>query len=816
MKDLSIETDLVRKLNSRRSILFIGSGFSCDAVDFNKDSLPTASALAEKIATINSTESYGDLKYISDRVISEGHSDALIRLLRRTFSIKDVQEHHRVIASLPWQRVYTTNYDLCFEQAAKEVGIDYATIDVSSDSLSELKRDKLCIHINGSLKNLSTDTLNSSFKLSDSSYLSTDSIESSQWFYPMQRDFEEASAIIFIGYSLYDIEVRKILLDSLSIKNKVYFITYDKPDERSLYIFEKFGSVLPIKTSGFSEIFKNFHEEEDEEESTLRVISSYHHHPSKTGAKDSDVDRFLLTGDIEDSIIDSFLSKNNELSAPMLIFRNEINKAKELVKNNSNILITSDLGNGKTIFLKILCSLLAQSSYDMYNINSLNNNVYHDIESLSKSKKRSILIFDAYDKYMDALSFIDNLNSQNITLILSSRTSSHEYFFSQFKFKNLNFINIEIDELDSDEIISLIDIIDNIGLWGDKVSFSEEAKINLIERKYKSQLSLTLLGIINSPVIISKIKNSSRSLLEVADYKKTIFTICLLSFLDLPLTKSFISEVSQNRAIFDLKLLKQDAFIEFFDVDRDKAKTKSSLFSLSFISNVLDSNYIIDELLSIVSYLGDTRRDLHERKELQKNILRFSIVERLLPPSGRKPNLTRYYENLKRALPILKEDPHYWLQYGMAMLTYNDYSKAERYFTSSYSLAKNRIHYYTQHIDVQSSRLNLMKASDRSLDLSITERFKLFEDAHAKLCKVNNDHHKYRQIHLYKDVFELIYSELSPKNKTSFEFAFKHVKKDIAKMQIDDPRASQNKAVKNIDVMATDCLNVILTLRQVN
>lgn len=201
--------ELLRKVSSRRAVLFLGSGFSCDAVDFNKDSLPTASILATNIAKINNMNSFDDLKYTSDRVISDGYGEELVKLLRRTFTVKDVQEHHQIISALPWQRVYTTNYDLCFEQAAKNVSIDYATIDISNDSLVELKRDNLCIHINGSLKNLSIDTLNTSFKLSESSYLSSDSIESSQWFYPMQRDFEEASAIIFIGYSLYDIEVKK-------------------------------------------------------------------------------------------------------------------------------------------------------------------------------------------------------------------------------------------------------------------------------------------------------------------------------------------------------------------------------------------------------------------------------------------------------------------------------------------------------------------------------------------------------------------------------------------------------------------------------
>ncbi|MBS0858353.1 SIR2 family protein [Providencia rettgeri] len=811
MSCVEINSELLRKVRSNRAVLFLGSGFSCDSTDFNQQYLPTANILAQKIAKIINAESYDDLKYISDRVIDEGYSEALIKLLRKTFSVKQVQPHHETIASLPWHRVYTTNYDLCFEKAAQQIGKDYTTIDVSIDSISELKKQNLCIHINGSLNNLDHETLNNSFKLSESSYLSTDSIENSQWFYPMQRDFEEASAIIFIGYSLYDIEVKKILLDSLSIKNKVYFVTYSIPDERSAYIFEKYGTILPIQTSGFSEIFKNF--KSDDDNIPLRILNNYHYNPTSVTIKDSDTDRFLLTGDIEEPIIDSFISKFNKLSAPILIYRSEINKAFELIKNRSNVLITSELGNGKSIFLKILCSILSQNSYDVYQIESINNNIYSDIEKISQGEKTSILVFDSYDKYIDILKFTDRLHSANIILVLSARSSSHEYYFSKIKFENISLNEIELDELDHDEVLELINIIDNTGFWEDKASLNIDAKISLIDRKYKNQLSLTLLGLLNSPVILSKIKESSSVLINNKNFKKTIFTICLLSFLDLPLTKSFISEIAQNRAIYDQELTKQQAFLSLFDIDKSRAQTKSSLFSLSFISNILDSNYIIDELLSIVENLGDTKNDLHEKKELQKNILRFSIVERLLPSSGRKASLTRYYEYVKRALPNLKEDPHYWLQYGMAMLTYNDYTKAERFFKNSYSLASNRVLYHTQHTDVQYSRLNLMKANDKSLDLSITDRFKLFEEAHIKLCAVDNDIHRYRQLHLYKDIFDMTYNSLSNKNKTYFEFAFKRIISDIDKLDADDYRLANSKTVKSIRRMASDCLNIIVSAR---
>ena len=79
----------------------------------------------------------------------------LIKLLENEFTIKEVSPEHVTVMSLPWIRVYTTNYDLCAEMAYKEAHKDSPnemTSVVLSSRVSENIQRPVCVHLNGSMQ----------------------------------------------------------------------------------------------------------------------------------------------------------------------------------------------------------------------------------------------------------------------------------------------------------------------------------------------------------------------------------------------------------------------------------------------------------------------------------------------------------------------------------------------------------------------------------------------------------------------------------------------------------------------------------------
>ena len=136
------------------------------------------------------------------------------------YTIKKISESHKTILAPKWRRVYTTNYDNVVLLAMRENGKVVKNIDPNDSAKHYFKEDNVCVGINGSIESLKDDVILEGFKLSTASCLSPDSFVTSKRFPSFKKDLERASAIVFVGYSLYDIEIQKILFESPEFKKE--------------------------------------------------------------------------------------------------------------------------------------------------------------------------------------------------------------------------------------------------------------------------------------------------------------------------------------------------------------------------------------------------------------------------------------------------------------------------------------------------------------------------------------------------------------------------------------------------------------------
>jgi len=768
--------DLLRKISSGNAVLFLGSGFSADARGVGDEDMPLAAPLANSIGDLGNFDGEGDLRYAADRFLDNYDPRTLIQFLRQNFTVKSIQQHHKDIAAAHWRRIYTTNYDLCFERSAADSGRVVTTVDISDAPASYAGMSDLCVHINGSINSLSTDSINNSFKLSTASYLSPDSFLTSSWHFPFQRDLEFCSAIVFVGYSMYDIEIQKILHENEHYAQKTYFITRPSAKERSNYTLSKFGKILPISTKGLGYAIANSGAANDVSSTELMLASLWLYEPKEktVDVRDSDVDSFLMRGEIEDYIIDSALAQNT--GSPILINRSELLYAKEMLSAGANIVITADFGNGKSVFLRQLRSLLARESFSVFTADFKDSHQHDDLDQLIKSGKKSFLIIDSYEQNIELVRHFAEQNPSNVQLILGARTNIHERCRTDLTERGLTLSEVVIDDLESEEIDQFIDIVTNAGYWGEKAALAPATKRDLIVNTHKKQLSLNLLGLLESPQMISRVKNLLEPFLSNSRRKDTIFAIALLSTNDFPLTSSLISDIAMNNEIFTAELRADEKFNQLFHIKGSRVDAKSSLFALALISHQFPSTYIVDQLLKIVEMLGDTRSEVQERRDIQKSLLRFSIVERLLPERHRKQNLVRYYEQVKLKISWLQTDPHFWLQYGMSQLTYKEYDKAQGFFKQAYAFAAQRHDYHTIQIDTQQARLFILRALEAP-DSASAQGY--FTDANQLIRKLPSDAQTFRQVERYRDVFDQIYSKFSGGGKAYFEQACRGLLADV-------------------------------------
>ncbi|WP_159907584.1 SIR2 family protein [Caballeronia humi] len=755
---------LVETISGGRAVLFVGSGFARNAIALDGTKFPTAEVLARDIGTLGGFDSDNDLRYASEKYLRMNSGDQLVTMLLDAFTVKEVLPHQKIIATAPWRRIYTTNYDLVIEEAAKSTGLRIEPADLSDSPKDYLAKKSTCVHLNGSIRNLRAEDLNNRFKLTSSSYLSAETFTNSAWHFPFKRDLEMCTALVFVGYSLYDIEIQKILYENPDFAQKTFFVTSPTVSERERFTLAPFGNCLTIGAESFAEHITLLLPKSLTERSAdvLTSFKKYELCEDKKAPRDADAERFLMIGDVGDALLETSLLVGE--GAPLAVRRTDVNIAADAATKGFHIAVISDFGNGKSVFLRCLTILMAQKGNDIYIVDNPDDYNREDLEILAKSGKRALLVIDSYDQHADFFQHFSDLSPANVSLLIAARTTKHERMQDTLNRLKINVREFVIDELDNKEVEKFVDIVDNVGLWADLVTLGADSKANLIKIKHRGQFQQTLLTILQAPQMVTRVAEIVKSIFTKNTYKDTVFAISVLGALDFPLKPSLISEVAGNDEIYTSALRNNEDFKSLARIEHGSVFARSSVFCLSLIRNHFVSTYIVDQLLAIAKRM-DEHGASNPQSEVLKALLRFSGVERLFPERQRINNLVRYYEEVKRRVTWLKQDPHYWLQFGMALLAHDEYSKSQRMLTQAYEWAEKKNNYHTMHIDMQQSRL-YMKMSAKEIDA--TQSFNCFKKGVEFLRRVPDDVTKFKYLDNVAPIFSARFENFSHGQKIEF------------------------------------------------
>ncbi|MDC5819458.1 SIR2 family protein [Vibrio europaeus] len=800
---------LKRRIASGNAIVFTGAGFSMGTTNILDTTPPMAKELAKKLSQLAKLEEESDdLMLASEMALELAKHDDILDLLKDNYTLKKVSGIHETICSLPWKRFYTTNYDNSIELASLNISKRIESLSTSSNPIDFIKKPNVCIHVNGKIEGSVVNDLKSKIKLSDASYLSADSFVNSKWNYHFKRDLERASAIVFLGYSMYDIDVKKILFENPELAEKTYFVVRDGASFQETFMIKRFGHVLPIGVENFAELVENIQKVEDFDEFNPESLTKYELYDDSVDIRDADSEKFLLFGSYSPELIQSSLIDAKNI--PFVAKRAYITDCLDHINDGKNLIIQGDLGNGKSIFLESLAFNLTVNGHNVYYLDNNDGDYVADIESIDALGTSSIVIVDDFSNFLPLLEYFQESKPENIQLVLSERNVS---YLSEVKGIDVDFLEINIDLLTDDEIEGVIEIIDNLGAWNEFSSLNDDKKIQKVKYKYNCQLSSLLLGLLDSPNIKQKIKKQTDVLYENESFKQTVFAICLSEVVNAEPTSSLISELIDNNEIYCTGLRSSKEFKTLFKIENNTIKSKSSLLALSLLNNTFSETYIMDNLLDVTKRLDSKKGQDSGFEKIMTSLLRFRFVEMILPQ--KKSILNRYYERLKVECSWLMRSPHYWVQYAMCRLAYNDYKKAQDYLTTAYEQArsKNRI-YYTDNIDTQQARLYL----NQSVNVNdATQSYKFFEDAHKLLASLPNDGRKFRQAILYKDVYEKKYDLYTEKYKVAFEHATRKILEQANNGDL-DPRtihhAKQMRFISEAKQAMTEILESILESRK--
>ncbi len=155
---------------------------------------------------------------------------------------------------LPWRRIYTTNYDNAIENARKSTrGAHSYTLDTQARTVP----DGAVVHLNGFIESVTPQSIGAGLRLTDLSYATSSFEKNREWSQFFRNDLRVSRAILFVGYSLADLDIARILIAESALKEKTAFFVAPDSDEVEVASLEPYGTV---HLGGIDELFQRVDE----------------------------------------------------------------------------------------------------------------------------------------------------------------------------------------------------------------------------------------------------------------------------------------------------------------------------------------------------------------------------------------------------------------------------------------------------------------------------------------------------------------------------------------------------------------------------
>lgn len=748
--------------NNGTSVLFTGAGFSFGAENINSRMPKDSRNLSRSICNLAQIDEDEDLYYSSEYYLDNKPHHELINLLKSEYTIKSVSTSHEIIAKKKWRRIYTTNYDHVFEIASNRVKKICESINISS-APSKYTQNNQCVHLNGSIENLTKDSLTDEFKLSDSSYVTPETLSNSKWKSTFSVDIEHASAIFFVGYSMYDLDIKRIVKNDIDIKTKTFFIVKPNEDKKEIFKLSKYGTVLDIGIDEFaklvSEIIADDTTMKSDDLEAFQKIKNLERIEEPT---DTQIIELFYKGKLlETEIFTSVFDNSN-----YLIKRSDIEKNAQLIANGHNFFAMGDIACGKTIYVKQLAAILCNQGRDIFFLSNEEGDYKRDITIIMEISHSPIFIIDNAFRHEDLIKDLFTYFGQSATFILAGRTDFIERTKIGLAHIDLNFYEEELNILDPKEITELNEICNHIGYWGIDNSWPDRRKERYLAKYCEGKLSSILLHFFKSEYVRNEFDKVLSNLKDKnSKDREIIFIIVLLGLLPFSPRKSLVSDICGNDLIYDMRFQNSPIVKTILTFKGNHVEISSGILSKYILNNYFSGREIVDKLIEIIAHFEIIKKTSELNDNIFKELLRFKNVNYMLPDENRGSNLRNFFNNLKATLSWLNKSPHFWLQYGMANMFIKDFPLAKQYFDNAYGTAETTPYYDTKYIDNQMARWHLEFGLTK---VNSAEVFGHLQSAYKLLSSQDIDYYFCKQAVFFKDYYHIFYQGFNNKYKAQF------------------------------------------------
>ena len=758
---MELEDALELSLNGH-AVLFAGAGYSRGATNRVGQPLKSAHELANHLALLAGLPDGTSLDDAAEEFINLSGEESLVRELKTEFTVNEITSAHKQIAEIPWRRIYTTNYDNVLEKAYFDLNRNLKPMTLSEEARlrgGDKVSETLCVHLNGFVELLNRETIGSELKLTDTSYL-TASVSDSPWATMFRQDLSLARAIFFVGYSLADLDIRRLLFESPQLSQKCFFVIGNQAEEATRRRVSRFGTVVPLDTSEFADLLaekSNNYSPQDAETHLGYSIKKFASPNTKPSFSDQSIFDLLLLGHLKTDSVWESLHEGTQY----FLERPAAQKILDSLDGGARIaVIHSELGNGKTHLLEGLKCRALEHGYEVYTVSVRSGDIFRELDQILNSRDKTLLFIDDYPDWIDIIEHFSLNAKSNTALVLSARSAVHDVMvdnISQIVGRS-DILECSADLLTEDDLGWLIDFFNQYGLWAEKAAWSKERKLRYLLHDCSSQFSSVLIKLFESPQIASRFNRVLERLNSKRDYYEVLISIMILAVVQRNSTINLMIDI-WGTTIMESQFKKNEAVREFFDFQAGEVKLRSATAAQFILKNVADVNLTIDTLVLMAKAIDKAGKYSETHRFLLRDLMRFSTLQNLLPERQRRPATIRYYEGIKNLFNC-QRNPQFWLQYAIACLTLGELDRAEKYFATSYSFASSR-NFSTFQIDNHYARFLLVRAVEIGDSEKCMDSFRKARQIVENQIKDDRMHYPYRVARSYCDFYEAFEAKLN-------------------------------------------------------
>lgn len=799
--------EAIDKIFEKRSLLFLGAGFSSSAINLDGEKMPTGSALCSKLDNLTEYDNEGDLEEAAECYIEQFGEYQLVPLLKKTFCVKELSQAQKNISSQHWLRIYTTNYDDVIEKGAALNGISLTPVTLSGNVNDYKDKSSLVIHLNGSVYNLTGKTLNDEFKLTSSSYTEK-SILSSEWVSQLRFDIKMAEAIFYIGFSLKsDLDIKRIIAEDENIKNKSFFILAPNESEANIRRASRFGKVEAIGLDAFAELIQK--RKTTYVMPTTKIPRYYfcfnqlHLYDTPPTLKDEEAHCLYYQGIVSPGLIQFSIEYPEDF--PYYIRRSAMETSVNVIENGRNaLLVHGDLGNGKTLFADGLACMLTKKGYTVYAFKKYDVSFEREIEEICKQENgKTVIIVENYYGNKEVIEALSHMLTDQI-LIVTERTVTNDMGYDWLCAKTKReFYSLDLNKLDENEIEQFIGLFNTYGLWSHLSARNYFDKKEYIQHECRSSIRGVLLALLRSPAILARFQNIISAIKSKKNFYDALVLILATKIFNLDMDLEMLSTALDDSILGNERFKRNCEIREIVNFDYNEIKVKSSVLAEVLLAEVVNAEIIGDVLAKAFLNFDKHRNDLNY-KHAMKVLLSFAHLKQLLrrkDSSKYQEIMTRFFEQVRNCAFCIN-NPHYWLQYAILKLDVGDLPVADTFFHNAYAFAEKRENFDPYQIDNHYARYLLLYITEAN---NASDFMSIFKQAHSILTEPGHQketkYYPFKVAQNYGIFYKTYKAQMKKSDKEIFFSCCEEMLELINRFQISMPEYRRRKDVTNCKQM---------------